>query len=426
MKAAQRYDIAIIGGGPAGLGAARASARLGLRTVLLERLDRPGDMGHPCSGAIAPVLGFVSGRETPDGLYFPEIDLLIPPPLVMGRPTRQRYISPSGYEIVADFPNRADFPVAIVDKAALLCLLAGQAEAAGANLRYGQAVTGLVEEKGRIVGVQTRRGIVRAALVLSAEGATRTWVEAAGLYADSPPPYGYAVVVSQELEAPAAGPADVGQLSTLGQRYGAPRRTFGTVVVPAPGHAGVYLALFTDSPHVHAEEPLWDLLERYKRDDPRVSNLLAGSRVLGRAGCRMVLRAVPPRVVRDGLAGVGDAIGPGGQAGILPSLYMGQEAARAAAAAVRAGDTSVRALKAYDRLCHGPLLRGLETEGKIMAGLAAMTDEEIDRVCQTLGRMNLAPFFFGETGPILRELARWVLTSLPQIARDWGLLRRIF
>jgi flavin-dependent dehydrogenase len=315
--------------------------------------------------------------------------------------------------------------VAVVDKAALLCMLAGQSDAAGATLRYGQAVTGLIEEKGRIVGVRPRGGEVRAAIVLSAEGVGRTFTQAAGLYVAEPPLEGYAIVVSQELEAPAAGPADVGQLCTLGQRYGALPRSFGTVVVPAPGRAGVYLALFTAGPQVHTDESLWDLLERYKKEDPRVRNLLAGSRVLHRAGCHMVLRRVPRRVVRDGFAGVGDSVGPGGHVGILPAFYLGQEAARAAAAALQAGNTSAQGLAAYDRLLHGPLLRGLETEGKIMTGLAAMSDGEIDRVCQTLGRMNLAPFFFGAWGPIVRESARWVLTSLPQIARDWRLLRRM-
>ncbi len=110
------------------------------------------------------------------------MDLLIPPPLVMGRPARQRYVSPAGHAIVADFPDRADFPVAIVDKAALLCLPAGQADAAGATLRHGQAVTGPIDERGRIVGVRTRGGEVRAAIVLSAEGVGRTSTQAAGLH----------------------------------------------------------------------------------------------------------------------------------------------------------------------------------------------------------------------------------------------------
>jgi len=45
------YDIAIIGAGPAGLMAARTTARLGLRTLLLEKLPRAGELSHPCGAA---------------------------------------------------------------------------------------------------------------------------------------------------------------------------------------------------------------------------------------------------------------------------------------------------------------------------------------------------------------------------------------
>jgi len=61
---------------------------------------------------------------------------------------------------------------------------------------------------------------------------------------------------------------------------------------------------------------------------------------------------------------------------------------------------------------------GLETGGKIIMGLAGMTDEDIDRICQTMSRMNMAPFFFGEWWAIAWETLRWVVKGLPLILRD--------
>ena len=60
-----------------------------------------------------------------------------------------------------------------------------------------------------------------------------------------------------------------------------------------------------------------------------------------------------------------------------------------------------------------------------MTALTHMSDEEIDRVCLTMSRINMAPFFFGEMSPLLRETVRWLATSLPLIIRNWKLIQRM-
>ena len=419
-------SLLIIGGGPAGLMAARTAARLGLKPLLFEALPNAGDLGHPCSGVIAPVPGFVAGVRRADGLHFPALDLTVPAVLVVGTPAVQRYIGPSGVAFEARFAPCDDFPIAAIDKSALLRRLAQEAAQAGADLRFGTPVTGLLKEHGRIVGVRTRTGEFRAPLVLSAEGVSRRFTEEAGLYDGMRAPKRYAFIVSETLEAPAARPSDVGQISTLGRRYtSASSPVFGSVVVPAAGRAEVYLSLFADEPQVQAEASLWHYLEEYKANDPRISGLLAGARTVSRAGTRMTLRPVPPRVTADGFIGVGDSVGPGGHVGILPCLYLGQEAARVAAQALTRGDTSRRSLAAYDRLYHGPFRRGLDAEFRIISGLAGMSDAELDRLCETLSQINLAPFFFGEWRPMMTETARWLARAGPLILRDRRLLRRL-
>jgi len=77
----------------------------------------------------------VRGQKGTDGLHFPELDLTIPAAFIVGASAEQRYIGPGGLAFTAVFPNRADFPIAAIDKSALLRLLAEEAAVAGTNLR---------------------------------------------------------------------------------------------------------------------------------------------------------------------------------------------------------------------------------------------------------------------------------------------------
>lgn len=426
MTDKQGFDILIIGAGPAGLSAAHVAADSGLKTLLLEKLPKAGELGHPCSGAIAPVPGFITGQRKEDGLHFLELDLIIPSALVIGQPTTSRYISPGGLTFEASFPNRDDFPIAVIDKPALLRLMAEKAAAAGAELRFGTAVTGLRKENGRILGVRTHHGEIHAQVVLSAEGVTRQFTEEAGLYNDSASAKRYAFIVNEEVEAPAIQSYHVGQINTLGKRYtSVSTPAFGGVVIPAPGRAGIYFSVFADSPQVYTEESLWYYLEEYRQKDSRVNYLFTEVKVISRAGMRMVIREIPKHVVCDGFVGVGDSVTPGGHLGILPCMFLGQQAAHIAAQAIKRGDLSAKGLVDYDRLFHGPILRGLDTESKIITGLVEMTDEELDHLSQTLGKVNLAPFFFGEWKPIVAETLRWMITGFPLVLRDWKLIRSI-
>src|SRR2546423_9728585 len=59
-------------------------------------------------------------------------------------------------------------------------ILAEAAQEAGADVRFGAGVTGLVEEDGRVVGVRTGEGEVRARLVVGADGRNSTVAALAG------------------------------------------------------------------------------------------------------------------------------------------------------------------------------------------------------------------------------------------------------
>jgi len=72
----RQCDVVIVGAGSAGLSAARTVARLGLDTVLLERMPAPGSGQFPRSAVLTLVPGFVSGRRLLDGCSFPHSTFL--------------------------------------------------------------------------------------------------------------------------------------------------------------------------------------------------------------------------------------------------------------------------------------------------------------------------------------------------------------
>jgi electron transfer flavoprotein-quinone oxidoreductase len=419
------YDMIVVGAGPAGLSAARTAARLGFSVLVLERLAAPGDLAHPCGAMIAPVPNFVTCQRTDDGLVFPEIDLLIPSSMILGYPMTQRLVSPGGHEFVTSLSRTDEFPVAVVSKPAFLRMLAQQAADAGAQLEFGRAVIGLLLDGDRVVGVRTGDGEFRADVVLAGEGISRQLCDEAGLYPGVSPNKRYAFIVSQEFIAPAVRAEHLGQIVTLGRRYTSAREAFGTVVLPAPGRASVQFTIFADSPRNHTDRSLWYFVDEYIQNDPRVSPLFVGAKVINGAGHKMVLREAPEHVVSDGFMGIGDAITPGGHLGILPSIYLGRQAALTAAEALDTGDASAAALAPYEQMIRGPVLDSLETERKVILGLMRLSDDAIDRLCQTLHVMGLTAPFFGAWRTIAWETVGWFVKQFPLVARDWRLLEQV-
>lgn len=421
-----QHDVLVIGAGPAGLAAARSAARRGARTLVLERLGGPGELGHPCSAAVAPLPGRVRGLMAEDGLWLPELDLLLPRASIVGPAREQRFVSPAGNEFRASFPSGPQTTVVFVDKPALLRLLARQAAEAGAELRFGEQVDGLEREGGRVVGARTRSGRHLAAWVIGAEGGSRRFAEAAGLFARAPVPRAAFRIVSRNWEAPAATEEDVGQVSTWGKRAtSAPCPAFGTVVVPAPGRAMSFFSwLECDGAAAGGAVAGWALLDEYESGDPRVRGLFHGARPLGRSGTRLVVRDAAPTAVAPGFVGVGDAVGPGGHVGIVAATWLGHQAGVATARAAASGDAGREAAAAFDRRDYRPLRRGLDAESRVIESLLRLSDDELDRLARVFAGLDLAPFLTGAAWSMARSTAGWLVASWRTVLRELPLLVR--
>jgi electron transfer flavoprotein-quinone oxidoreductase len=169
------HDCIVVGAGPAGSAAALQMARDGLDVVLLERGTRPGEK-NVMSGVLvtkklhalipdfperAPLQRRITGGY--EAYILGENEVLRLPSLRSYRPDRLRY------------------PPYTVFRSQFDAWFAQEAEKAGAELFTETLVEDLLREDGRVSGVYTRRGDLRARVVLGADGVNSTVGEKAGL-----------------------------------------------------------------------------------------------------------------------------------------------------------------------------------------------------------------------------------------------------
>ena len=147
------YDVAIVGGGPAGTTAALEMAKRGMRVALLDRNGRI----KPCGGAVPPIL-------------LREFD--VPESILETRVTSARMVSPSCNEVDMDIGGF----VGMVDRGKFDPWLRGRAEEAGADLIEGSLREVSRDSDGRVrIGFSSKAtGADRqltAQLLVGADGA---------------------------------------------------------------------------------------------------------------------------------------------------------------------------------------------------------------------------------------------------------------
>jgi menaquinone-9 beta-reductase len=174
----ESFDVIVVGGRCAGAPLAAMLARDGLRVCLVDKDRFPSDT--PSTHGIQP-----AGIQVLERIGVLDSLLKLAPPILLLRMVFDDVSAPA-----ADVVAITGSPGLSVRRITLDEILVNAAAAAGAEVRTHTAVTGLVADSGRVAGVTTTSGELRAPLVVGADGARSTVAKLVGAQEYNPTPNG--------------------------------------------------------------------------------------------------------------------------------------------------------------------------------------------------------------------------------------------
>ncbi len=154
----ESFDVVVVGGRCAGAPLATMLARAGLRVCVVDKDRFPSDTLS--THAIQPV-----GVKVLERIGVLDDLTRVAPPMLRGR-----LVFDEDVAVVDDVVAVSGAPVISVRRITLDEILLDAAAEAGADVRTGTTVTGLVVDGGRVAGVATEAGELRAPLVVGADG----------------------------------------------------------------------------------------------------------------------------------------------------------------------------------------------------------------------------------------------------------------
>lgn len=365
LKLQEKYDVVVVGAGPAGSTAAYAAAKNGASVLML---DRRRELGVPvqCGEALAEDI-------------LNELDIKPDPQWAVGRTNTVKIVSPSGIEVRISERKVTGKVGYVLNRKVFDKFLAVRAAKAGADVTVGAYVDGLIIEDGRPKGVKARgiNGKLEAAaeVIIAADGVGSRVARWAGLNTtlklDD---------IESGIQFQMVG-VDFESSSMMEFYLGSKIAPSGYAWVFPKGEdmANVGLGVLASRAERRPIEYLRDFIARMPG--------LSKGKVVEINGGGDPVSGPLKKTVKDSLLVVGDAarqVNPLTGGGIDSAMRAGNIAGEVAAKAVKEGNTSEKRLNEYEKRWRESMGKRLERYLKGKEVLLSLSDDELDSLAKSL------------------------------------------